>query len=220
MNFPQRFFLIFILFESLVWAVSVPSNAEIIHWNALGKAHGAVVFVYNKEDFYSLKLVKQMARQLAAYGWSTVLFSRGHDNASDWVAQLPKIIRFLRKKNFNKIVLIHYGDNLSDLLTYFNKPQAKKVNGLILLSAYDNHLIFKPFPRLYFPVFDVAGQFDYGVVLNQSMERAVQLNRNHYRFIKVPGAYHDYKYHEKLLLAFVHGWMSQLPAVESYKPPI
>ena len=149
-----------------------------------------------------------------------VLLNCTNDKVIPWIDQLPKVISTLRQDNNTRIVLVHYGDQLNQSFEYFSKPQSKMVNGLVMISAFDGRNARKATPRLRFPLFDIAGQFDFNEVLNQMSERKKDFKQQKYLSIEMPGAHHDYEYSEKLLLSFVHGWMSNLPASEIHSPPI
>ena len=75
-------------------------------------------------------------------------------------------------------------------------------------------------PICVFRLFDIAGQFDYDSVLSQIELRGREFKQHNYLSIVMPGAHHEYEYTQKLLLAFIHGWMTKLPVIEPQKPPV
>lgn len=195
-------------------AISLP------YWQAKTPNYGAVLIVRGGEQPQWSVLLAKFAKQLAHYGWSVVLLNCTQDNSVPWIEQLPKAISTLRQDKNSRIVLVHYGDQLNQSLEYFSKPQSKMVNGLVMISAYDDQSVLAPLPKLRFPLFDIAGQFDFDRVLRQMNQREKEFKQQHYVSLEMPGARHDYEYSQKLLLSFVHGWMSKLPANVIESSPI
>lgn len=191
------------------------------YWSAIKKHYGAVILVKGGSQTYWSQFLAHIAEQLAVSGWSVVLLNCISDTNVPWIKQLPEVINVLRQHKNKRITLIHYGDQLSQTLEYFSKPQAKMINGLVMVSAYDDeeHSLNNP-PKFRFPLFDVAGQFDYDDVLTQMEQRQIEFKKNNYRAVEMPGAHHDYQYSQELLLSFVHGWMAKLPEFEPHPPPI
>jgi hypothetical protein len=173
-------------------------------------------------------LIDSLINQLARLGWSVIFVDTSKYPNHTWIQQLPELISELRQKEFHRITLLHYGNRLNETLQYFLKPQAKRVNGLVLLSAYDEQILASQRIDIGFPVFDIVGQFDYDFILQQLVGRSKEFAAYRYRQITLPGAEHDFGYSQKLLLSFIHGWMSRLPETWpvdlplslSYIPPI
>ena len=191
------------------------------YWQANKAHYGGVIIVRGGEDVAQLPLLlTHFAEQLSRNGWSVVLLNCNNDTAIPWVKQIPETISVLREDKNKRIVLVHYGDQLNQSLEYFSKPQAKMINGLVMLSAYDEQSNLDRPPSLRFPLFDIAGQFDYGTVLNQMGQREKEFKRHNYLAVEMPGAHHDYQYSQEMLLAFIHGWMTRLPEIETQPRPI
>ena len=196
------------------------SPVSLPYLPARASHYGAVLIVKGGVDAQWPLLLTHFAEQLATNGWSVVLLNCTNDNSIPWINQLPEAISVLRQNHNKRIVLVHYGEQLNQSLEYFSKPQAKMINGLVLLSAYDDQSGLDKFDRLRFPLFDVAGQFDYDMVLSQMGQREKEFKRGNYQAIEMPGAHHDYAYSQKLLIAFIHGWMTKLPETQIQRPPI
>lgn len=225
MGLITRILLVFFLIISSVLAANIEikvkqARISLPYWPAQEDRYGAVLIVRGGEQPQWSMLLAHFAEQLAQYGWSVVLLNCTKDGSIPWVEQVPKVISNLRQDNNKRIILVHYGDQLNQSLEYFSKPQSKMVNGLVMLSAYDGKNTLDKPPRLRFPLFDIAGQFDFDQVLNQMTLRGKEFKQHNYLSLEMPGAHHDYEYSQKLLLAFVHGWMSKLPEVEIQSPPI
>jgi hypothetical protein len=196
------------------------SDLSLPFWSSKQLHYGGVLIIRGGEQAHWSILLASLAKQLAQNGWSVALLNCKEDKSISWIDQLPNAISALRQDNNKRIVIVHYGDQLNVTLDYFNKPQAKLVNGIVLLSAYDlKNKLDKPM-NLRFPVFDIAGQFDYDVVLQQRAIRESEIKAPNYLMIEMPGAQHDYQYSKQLLLAFVHGWMAKLPEFIPQPPPI
>ncbi len=225
-HFIRTAFLFFLLLSNFcgkadTLEIKVNQNPiDLSYWPTGKKHYGAVLLVSGGDDVVqSPILLTHVAEQLSRYGWSVVLLNCNKDGPVPWVQQIPAAIHILREHKNKRIVLVHYGDQLNQSLEYFSRPQSKMINGLIMLSAYDDDNWNKPL-RLRFPVFDIVGQFDYEAVLYQMEVREREFRAHNYQSIEMPGAHHDYRYSQKMLLAFIHGWMAKLPEFEPQPPPI
>lgn len=193
---------------------------NIAYWPASEKQpyYGAVILAHGGASGWS-ELLAHIATRLGRIGWSVVLLNCDTHNNDAWVEQIPAVISTLRQNKNYRIVLIHYGEQLQPTIDYFTKPQAKMVNGLILLSAFDEPQQSK-IAALRFPLFDITGQFDYDRVSNQAAARKLQLQQRLYTQVEIPGAAHDYEYSRSLLVSFIHGWMAKLPEARPVPKPI
>lgn len=180
--------------------------------------NGAVILVQSEKKGSTIQFLNGVIKQLSDYGWSVAVLDITSDAEITWTRQLPELISMLRQQDNKRIVLLHYGDRLKDTLGYFLKPQAKQVNGLVLLSAYDERMTDQYKVKLRFPVYDVAGQFDYEHVLQQMSLRSEDCIKSNYRAMRMPGANHDYEYNNQLLLSYIHGWMNRLPETHPVEP--
>ncbi|MFC3909165.1 alpha/beta hydrolase [Legionella dresdenensis] len=208
------------------------------YWKAEHKALGGVLIIQGGEPAHGSIFLRSLAGFLAKLEWSVLLLNT-QQTGTPWIEQLPEGLSILRQQKIKRIVVVHYGAQAQQTLEYFNKLQAKQVNGLILLSAYDIPLPKEQMmisDKLRFPVFDIAGQFDYPEVLlqmkarvHQQAEQAVE-NANpeqtvkSYQSLIFPGAGHDYAYTRRMLAAYLGGWMSKLTeeklAQAPVKPPV
>lgn len=215
------FFLIISNANADVLEIKVDQHSISLPYWPAGKAHyGGVMIVRGGADVAQAPMLTHFAEQLSHNGWSVVLLNCTNDNTTPWVQQIPETISALREAKNKRIVLVHYGEQLNQSLEYFRKPQSKMINGFVLLSAYDEQSSLDKTPSLRFPLFDIAGQFDYDTVLNQMKQRGKEFKGYKYRAAEIPGAHHDYQYNQKMLLAFIHGWMIKLPESETQPPPI
>lgn len=218
------------LFSLLLFSTALADSLEIkINQDAIAlpywpnhlNYYGAVIIARGGADNYCPPLILNFADYLSHNGWSVVLLSHAQDHIIPWDKQLPETIRLLREQKNHRIVLVHYGEGLSDSLAYFSGPQSKMINGFVMVSAYDDEKGgLENLPHVRFPLFDIAGQFDYEAVLSQMASREKEFRQRHYTALKMPGAHHDYEYNEKLLLAFIHGWMVKLPELRHEPVPI
>lgn len=225
MNQIKWISLLFFLIASSVFAEKLEIQVEqkkviLPYWPSMHMSYGAVVIVRGGEYGQGTLLLEHLAKRLSQNGWSVALVNCTKNNSVPWINQLPEVISALRQNHNKRIVLVHYGDQLNISLEYFSKPQSKMINGLVMLSAYDVKKNLKKIPLLRFPLFDIAGQFDYDMVLQQRKMREEEFKAQKYLAIDMPGAHHDYQYSQQLLLAFVHGWMAKLPEFETQPPPI
>lgn len=225
MGHITRIVLVFFLLISSALAESLEIKVNqtpisLPYWPAPEPHYGAVLLVRGGEHAEWSTLLAHFAEQLAHYGWSVVLLNCDAHNSVPWIAQVPEAISALRMERNKRIILVHYGDQLNQSLDYFSKPQSKMINGLVMLSAYDDQTSMDKPSSLRFPLFDIAGQFDYDEVLNQRVLRGKEFKQRNYLSLEMPGAHHDYEYSQRLLLAFVHGWMAKLPEFEPQPPPI
>lgn len=197
------------------------TQIKLPYWVAKNPHYGAVIIVKGGQIAEWSVLLSAVAKQLSHYGWSTVLLNSKKEGSTPWVAQLPETISALRQDNNQRIILVHYGDQLNQSLEYFSKPQAKTINGMIMLSAYDDqNAVGLTLKNVRFPLYDIVGQFDYDRVHRQMRLREKQFNQTNYHAVEMPGAQHDYEYSQKMLIAFVHGWMSKLPEFKPQPAPI
>ncbi|HRD70830.1 MAG TPA: alpha/beta hydrolase [Legionella sp.] len=193
------------------------ASINLPYWPAK-KAHYGAVLMINGESTSST-LLNQLANQLSRIGWSVVAINMDQQAAIPWIAQIPEVIRTLRQDHNKRIVMIHYGEHLNQTLEYFNKPQSKMINGLVMLSAFAQTDTFVDY-NIRFPLLDILGQFDYEFIHDQRNLRARDFRRYRYSSIEMPGANHDYEYSKKLLFAYIHGWMSKLPEFKPQRAPI
>ncbi|KTD39226.1 ATPases involved in biogenesis of archaeal flagella [Legionella moravica] len=228
-----RMILLFFFITTSVWAdqfeIKIDQQSlELPYWPAQANQYGAVLIVRGGDQPQWSDLLAQCAKQLSAIGWSVVLLNCSPSNTVPWIKQLPEVISSLRQDKNKRIIMIHYGEQLNLSLDYFSKPQAKMINGLVLISAYGDDSIKEKAPSLRFPIFDVAGQFDYDFVLTQMNDRKKEYRERSYFAVEMPGADHDYDFSRRLLVSFVHGWMTKLPEtqalprsmLESYIEPV
>lgn len=183
--------------------------------------YGAVIIVRGGGQSHWSEMLANIAKILANDGWSVVLLNCNEGKSVPWINALPEAISVLRQKKNNRIVVMHYGDQVGETIDYFNKPQAKMINGLVLVSAFDSKKEnLEKITGLRFPVFDVVGQFDYDAVLYQRHDREMQFRETNYQAVNMPGAQHDYAYSHRFLAAFVHGWMVKLPVLNIQPTPV
>lgn len=215
------FFILFSHAQAKSLEIKVQDNSiSVPYWPAKTAHYGGVLMVNGGQAQWS-ELLAYFAKKLSGNGWSVVLLNCTQDaKATPWVEQLPEVLRALRQKNNKRIVLVHYGDQLTQSLDYFSKPQAKMINGLVMVSAYDTQNEAQASWSLRFPVFDIVGQFDYDEVLRQTVLRKKEFPQKSYLAACMPGSGHDYEYNQGLLLAFMQGWMARLPEFKLEPPPI
>lgn len=216
--------LLLFLMQSIAFAEKLDitvnqAKISLPYWKANTTQYGAVLIVKGGPPQWST-LLAQFAKRLKHTGWSVALLNCNPGNATPWVDQIPEAISALRQDKNNRIVLVHYGDQLNQSLAYFSKPQAKMINGLIMLSAYDDQSNLDPKQSVRFPLYDIAGQFDYDNVLRQMKNRTRVFKQPEYKAIEMPGAQHDYEYSQAMVLSFMHGWMSKLPEIKPQPAPI
>jgi hypothetical protein len=195
-------------------------SIKLPYWPAQEPHYGGVIFVRGGEPAQWSELLNNLSLLLARNGWSTVLLNANPENSVSWLTLLPEVISTLRQNKNKRIVLVHHGEQLNATLDYFTKPQGKTVNGVVLLSAYDNKVSTVKPDSLRFPILDIAGQFDYENVTNQQEKRAAVFKSPTYMTIQIPGADHDYNYATELLISFVTGWMLKIPESTVSSPPI
>lgn len=196
-------------------------SIKLPYWPAKDPSDGGVIIVQGAEHPEWSDFLADFASLLARGGWSTVLLNcSSSDGSTPWAAQLPEAIGQLRQAKNKRIVLIHYGLQLNTSLDYFSKPQAKMINGLVLLSAYDEKAIATTPYNVRFPILDVIGQFDYEQAKNQSVNRQSQVSGTGYLLVTIPGADHEYNYAQQLSVAFISGWMDKLPEEVTESAPI
>lgn len=231
----MRLLLAFILQFSLGLALATPSGLElqingkktsIPFWTAQGaQSHGAILLVQGgpfSDGGYIL--LSSLAELFAKKGWSVAIFAAGQQgDKTPWIDNLPEAMASLRKKGGDRLVLLHYGDQLKPLIDYFNKPQSKRVNGLALLSAFqlvqdkDSDVAIEKIP---FPLVDIIGQFDYATVIEQAARREQNKPKQSYIQREIPGANHDYDHQQILVVAYLHAWMMKLKSNSAATPPI
>lgn len=192
---------------------------KLPYWPALEPHNGGVLIIRGGEPVQWSEFLAGLSQQLADDGWSTLLLNCNADSSIPWITLLPEAMSALRQQKNNRIILIHYGEQLNLTLDYFSKPQGKAINGLILLSAYDQQHSLDKAPEFRFPVLDIVGQFDYDLVLEQAQLRK-QFKSPTYMPLQIPGAPHDYGYTQQLLLSFLDGWMLKLPGDTPAASPI
>lgn len=187
-------------------------------WPATSKDRMGAVLLVNGSSQYVSPIMEKTAKDLSALGWSVVLLDTKTSSSVNLNQQISNALKSLRKKDNKRLVLIHYGDQVQASMNYFTKPRAKKVDGLVLLSAYDLNPP-QAFPALKLPMLDVSGQFDYEPVLSEVKLREKKYRDESYLALTIPGAKHDYRYQRTLLSYYLHGWMSKLPTVDTSKHP-
>ncbi|WP_298622817.1 alpha/beta hydrolase [uncultured Legionella sp.] len=217
--------LLFLTISQCVFAeqleIKVDQNTvSLPYWPAQKSQHGAVIIVRGGAQPEYSELLVMLTKQLARNGWSVVLLNCDSNNTTPWLNQIPETISSLRQNNNKRIVMIHYGEQLNVSLDYFSKPQSKMINGLVLLSAYGTSTDDKSYSSFRFPIFDVAGQFDYDTVLDQMQFRGKAFKAYAYKAVEMPGADHEYEYVQKLLISYIHGWMVKLPETNIQPRPI
>jgi hypothetical protein len=224
MNQFIRIMIVFFLFVGAGFGddLEIKVNQKSIklpYWPAKEPHYGGILIVRGGAVQWS-EFLAGFAAQLADKGWSTALLNCNTDSDIPWSTQLPEAISVLRQNKNTRIILIHYGEQLNLTLDYFSKPQAKMINGLILLSAYDVQKSLEKPAVIRFPVLDIVGQFDYDTALSQIKTREKQLQPTTYLSIEIPGAASDYEYSQQLLLSFMQGWMLKLSESITQANPI
>ncbi len=218
-------FLLFLSFHSSLFAedLEIKVNQKSIklpYWPAKNSNSGGVIVLRGGLPVQWSESLAHLSQLLDKNGWSTVLLNCNPESDVPWLTQLPEVISALRQNKNKRIVLLHYGEQLNMTLDYFSKPQGKTINGLVLLSAYDDKdSAVKP-ESLRFPLFDVDGQFDYDNVQDQVAARAKTFKSPTYVSMEIPGADHEYNYAQELLVSFLTGWMLKIPESTVSAPPI
>lgn len=225
MDYIKRFIMIFFLCISVAFADTLELKVDqgpvnVPFFLPKKDLYGAVIIVRGGDQSHWSEMLANIAKILADSGWSVLLLNCNEGTSVPWINALPEAISVLRQKKNKRIVMIHYGDQVGLTIDYFNKPQAKMINGLILVSAFDSKQEnLEKITGLRVPVFDVVGQFDYDTVLNQRRDREMQFRETNYQAVNMPGAHHDYAYSHRFLAAFVHGWMVKLPVLNIQPTP-
>ncbi|ARG96843.1 alpha/beta hydrolase [Legionella micdadei] len=220
--------VIFIITESKAENLEIQVNGlkiSLTYWSAQNKkAHGGILIIKGDPFWEGFALSPNLAKRFAKLGWSVaILDTNQQQDKLTWIDVLPEALSNLRQKNNQRIVVLYYGAQLKSLLGYFSKLQSKQVNGLILLSAFDessSNETLDMLKKIPFPVFDVVGQFDYSTVLRQATLRRENNHSNQYIALQFPGATHDYLYTRNMLVGYLHGWMKHLRPVTRSKPPV
>jgi hypothetical protein len=194
-------------------------SIKLPYWSASHQHEGGVILVRGGEPVQWSDALAHLAGLLSDSGWSTVLLNCTLDDKSSWIDQLPETITALRNDKNKRIFLIHYGEQLNSTLDYLGKQKGKTINGLVLLSAYDEKESTVKLSSFRFPVFDIDGQFDYDEVKSQAKARQKSENSPNYLVLELPGADHDYNYSEPLLRSFLIGWMLKTPETAFVAPP-
>ncbi|CAM4471641.1 MAG: hypothetical protein LEGION0403_FIIPPAGN_01413 [Legionella sp.] len=228
MYYILKIALAFFLIISSVQAeqLEVTLNGKSIklpYWSALKDPHGAIVIIHGGEQAQWSDFLEFAAKHLSDYGWSTVLLNCEQGGSTEpWVKALPEAINTLRQQKNNRIVVIHYGDQVGQTFAAFDKQGG--IEGLVLLSAYDlSKTSAKKDDKkieIKVPLFDIAGQFDYGAVLDQMKERQREFAQNKYTSMQIPGANHDYEYNQPMVVSFISGWMQKLTENKPKPPPV
>lgn len=220
------FFLNFSVAKAADLEIQVKGQKIMLpYWPATGRQlQGGLVMVQGELANEGFLLLNNLAIQFAKLGWAVLLInSAGQQGSTSWIEQLPEALSALRQKENKRLVLLHYGDQLQLSVDYFNKLQSKQVNGLILLSAFDQPVkedLPKLLRKITFPVVDLTGQFDYQLVLEQAATRHDSMQNKSYITTQIPGADHNYCFARQLLVAYLHGWMKKLQFASPAKPPI
>jgi len=190
--------------------LTIDEQTSLFFWPGEEKAAGGLLLAQGKGS-HGERLLTAMAKRLSQRGWSVAIAPA--DLSSEQLAeQLPSYLAKLRQKSSLKVGIVWYGDDYHQLLDYFAKPQSKQVSGLILLSAYEypQKEVKEPW-QLRFPVLDIVGQFDMRTVIAAQSDRQNLLDRNLYTNRTIPGARHDYRYHEHYVCAAIDNWLTQIP---------
>ncbi|VEB38220.1 ATPases involved in biogenesis of archaeal flagella [Legionella sainthelensi] len=225
MNYLIRIMLLWCGMTSAAFTNMLEINIDGKHihlpcWFSQKKQLGAILLVNGESHNQSSALLEYLAHRLAENGWMVTLVQDDKSNSIPWIKQLPEAIVTLRQQKFMKIVVLHYGEQLQQTLNYFGKPQAPKIEGLILLSAYNVQNPIRKKPEINMPIFDIIGQFDHDLVKQELAIRQKTLgnNKKKYLAIEIPGVEPDYKYSRQLLFTFIHGWMIKLPEFQPSSP--
>ncbi len=225
MNYVTRIAVLFCFIISTSFANQLEvkfngKNIKLPYWAAVKNPHGAVVLIHGAPQAQWSMLLAHLAKKLATNGWSAVLVNCSQDNPEPWVKELPEVINTLRQQKNNRIIVVHYGEQLKQTFDSFNKSPKAGIEGLILISAYDVPKTDDKKPELSMPLMDIAGQFDYPSVMEQMNSRENEFAQNQYLALKIPGAHHDYEYSHQLLLSFMYGWMLKRAEFKPPPPPV
>lgn len=219
----------FLLFFFLITTVEssqleIKLDGKTIHlpsWSAKKQQYGTVLLINGGKQSHWSILLAHLAVKLADNGWQTILLNCTKATPESRLKELPEVVRTLRQQQNNRIIVLHYGEQLKSTLNLFkNTTTPLNIEGLILLSAYDVSLPIDHETLKLVPLLDLSGQFDYPVALEQLQERRKVLQGNKYLAIQLPGANHDYEYTNSLLLSLIHGWMFKLSPFKIIIPPI
>jgi hypothetical protein len=226
MKYITRIVVLFFLITSFAFAEQLEvkfngKSMKLPYWSALKHPHGAVILINGASQAQWSILLARIAKQLSHHGWSSVLVNcTEQDNADPWTKFLPEVINTLRQQKNNRVIVAHYGEGLKQTFDSFNKSPKAGIEGLILLSAYDNPKTEDKKPELSMPLLDLAGQFDYAAVIGQFESREKEFAQDKYLGIRIPGAGHDYEYSHQFLISFMSGWMVHLAEFKPEPPPV
>lgn len=225
MSYIIRIFLVFFFTCSTLYAEPLElkfngKKIELPYWSATKQPHGAVILIHGGQQAKWSMLLANLAQEFSKNGWSSVLLNCNQDNPEPWIKEFPEVISVLRQQNLKRIIVLHYGDQVKQTMDSFNKVTNSGVQGIILLSAYNLDKAVLANPELSMPLFDIAAQFDYELILEQLNNREKAFAQKKYLAMRVPGAHHDYEYSKDLLLSFMHGWMLRLAEFKPEPPPV
>lgn len=191
--------------------LDVDEQTKLPFWPSISTATGGLLLVQGKGS-HGYRLLTIIAAILSNRGWSVAVVptSLASDQFSE---QLSSYLAKLRQQTKLKVGIVWYGDDYHQLLTYFSKPQAKQVSGLVLLSAYQYSSASENESwQLRFPVLDIIAQFDYRPVIKDSLLRQRMIGKKYYLKRTIPGAGHDYRYQEHYLSAEIDNWLTKIPS--------
>lgn len=189
------------------------------YWAAQKNPAGAIILINGAKQAQWSILLAHLAKKLAVNGWSAVLVNCTQDSTVSWTKVVPEVVSTLRQQKNNRIIVLHYGDQLKQGIDLYNKSSKFNVEGLILLSAFDRSEPVDKKPELSMPLMDIAGQFDYPMMLKQMSARKKFFRADNYVALHIPGASHEYEYSQQLLLSFMQGWMLKRTELQPTPPP-
>lgn len=226
MYYMTRIVLIFFLILSTAFAGKLEikidgQSIDLPYWAALKKNYGSVLLINGDVQQQSSILLTRLAKELSQYGWNVGFLNRKNNASVPWEKQFSEIIAALRAKKSQRVILVHYGEQLKRTFDFLEKPPVPEIEGLILLSAYNIPPIQEK-TDLNMPVFDIVGQFDLVKTKEEVEQRKKEYknNKKNYLALEIPGAHHDYNESSQLLFSFIHGWMVKLPKLKPSPPPI
>lgn len=191
--------------------LAVDEQTKLSFWPSKSKAEGGLLLVQG-QDSHGHVLLETLAEILSNRGWSAAVVP-SHLSSQKFEDQISACLATLRKQTKLKVGIVWYGGNYHQLLDYFSKPQSKQVSGLVLLSAFQHPSDGEKEPwQLRFPVLDIIAQFDYRLVTTGNTVRQTMFDKKEYVTRTIPGARHDYRYHEHYLSAAIDNWLTKLPS--------
>ena len=173
------------------------------------------------------EVISPLRKMLPKFGWATLSIQLPTISPENTIQKygatfqetqhrIITAVKLLRKRGFNKIVLIGHGFGALSSLVYLEKENSQNIDAMIAISL-QGYVYIKPsinilrlIEKIKIPMFDIYGSLDFKEAIESAPDRRLASKKSGddlYMQIEIKGADHSFNNMEKELVKQIIKWI-------------